>query len=102
MKQKMECLLNQHKRRQLVERMRRHSTLIDDCEDDDDVDEANVACEGYSACELGIHYPILQVAAHRDKLHVRKKVYVYFQLFPVISTLFPVISTLFPVISTYL
>ena len=82
MKQKMECLLNQHKRRQLVERMRRHSTLIDDCEDDD-VDEADVAssCEGYAACELGIRYPILQVAAQRDKLHVRLKVHVYYYFY---------------------
>ena len=71
------CLLRQHRRRQLIERIRRYLGS-DNVEDDIDGSESEMGRREqepeFTAAELGLRYPILQVAARRDLLHIRLKV----------------------------
>ena len=78
MKQKWLCLIRQHTRRQLVEAMQRERCGEDPLEEDDDGDasrrEKKDGGDDFYACDLGVRYPTLQVASHREDLHVRIKV----------------------------
>ena len=77
MKQKWLCLIRQHIRRQLVDRMQRECNGDDLVEDDDDGEASRHekgAGEEFFACDIGMRYPALQVASHREDLHVRIKV----------------------------
>ena len=61
------CLVRQHRRRQLIERMQRDYLIRQDVDDEEDQDD-------YFACELGLRYPVLQAACRRNLLHIRMKV----------------------------
>ena len=78
MKQKWLCLIRQHIRRQLVDRMQRECNGDDLVEHDDDGEAShphkNDMGDDFYACDLGVRYPALQVASHREDLHVRIKV----------------------------
>ena len=83
-KQKWLCLIRQHTRRQLVEAMQRERCGEDPLEEDDDGDASRrgKTDEGddFYACDLGVRYPTLQVASHREDLHMRVKVTLFFKL----------------------
>ena len=90
MKDKLLCMLRQHRRRQLIERLERfhdgYNNMLEDQVDqvgsDELDDEARKSTkkqddEGF-ACDLGIRYPVFRAAAHRDELHMREKVRMYY------------------------
>ena len=73
-KEKLLCLVRQHMRRQVIERLERSTVQV--CEDghDDDISTINGEISfSNSACDLGIRYPI-QAAIRREHLHMRLKV----------------------------
>ncbi len=45
-------------------------------EDDDDIAPSALRKEEseFTSCDIGISYPVLQAAVHRDRLHTRLKV----------------------------
>ena len=89
MKDKLLCMLRQHRRRQLIERLERfHDGCNDILEDQVDPEESGDAArkstsrqddrdEGF-ACDLGIRYPVFRAAVDRDLLHMREKVRIYY------------------------
>ena len=59
----------------MVERFERNFIIETAAEDDDIAPSAlrKEQCE-FTSCDLGISYPVLQAAVHRDHLHRRLKV----------------------------
>ena len=62
----------------MVERFERNFIIETAAEDDDDIAPSALRkeeCEPeFTSCDLGISYPVLQAAVHRDRLHTRLKV----------------------------
>jgi hypothetical protein len=82
MKEKWLCLVRQHTRRHLVDRMLRSSNEESNLEADyDDLDEdentsiirRKVSQDEFYACDIGLRYPILQAARKRESLRMRLK-----------------------------
>ena len=73
--------------------MQRERCGEDPLEEDDDGDASRRAKtdegDDFYACDLGVRYPTLQVASHREDLHVRIKV----TLFSLVHLLCPLLST---------
>jgi hypothetical protein len=63
--EKLLCLVRQHRRRQLVERLESNFFSENAAEDDDTAPSAlhKEACK-FTLCDLGIRYPVLQAAVH--------------------------------------
>ncbi len=60
----------------MAERFERNFIIKTAAEDDDDIAPSalrNEECE-FTSCDIGISYPVLQAAVHRDSLHTRLKV----------------------------
>jgi hypothetical protein len=60
----------------LVDRLERNFIIETAAEDDDDIAPSALRkeeCE-FTSCDIGISYPVLQAAVHRDRLHTRLKV----------------------------
>jgi hypothetical protein len=60
----------------LVERFERNFIIETDAEDDDYIAPSALRkeeCE-FTSCDIGISYPVLQAAVHRNRLHTRLKV----------------------------
>ncbi len=84
MKEKWLGLIRQHTRRHLVDRMLRSSNEESNLDaDHDDLDEdentsIRKASQGeFYACDIGLRYPILQVARKRESLRMRLKAVVF-------------------------
>ena len=72
-KEKLLCLVRQHMRRQVIERLERSTVCKDGLEDDISTINGEISFSN-SACDLGIRYPIFQAAIRREHLHMRLKV----------------------------
>jgi hypothetical protein len=82
MKEKWLCLVRQHTRRHLVDRMLCSSNGDSNVEaDHDDLDEdentpilrRKANQDEFYACDIGLRYPILQFARKRESLRMRLK-----------------------------